>query len=221
MALLLASIFVVSSLSEQEDESSQNKYEFYCTDGKGDWSGIDLDKSWFIKQEKNNIQSQSTNERSLHDSISSSNIYDTYNSNECRRVRKSWNGMTSDERSLYINGLLELRSRGELDMNLDELVAIASAHDNPFGSVTHHDSDYLFWHGYLVWELESRIRNLGGKYKCFGMVLYPDRNIEISIHVFVGTLNKYKLFSYSLIIKHKINVIQECLIGILRVNMNE
>ena len=135
----------------------------YCEAGYGDYDGIDYeDEDW------ESYLPSGSNER-ISNSFSSSNVYDTYNADECMRVRRPWNALSTEERHLYIDGLLELRARGQLDMDLDELVAVASVHDSWFASVTHKDSDYLFWHGYLVWELESRIRNLGGKYKCFGM----------------------------------------------------
>eukprot|EP00485_Elphidium_margaritaceum_P008356 CAMPEP_0202692474 /NCGR_PEP_ID=MMETSP1385-20130828/6836_1 /ASSEMBLY_ACC=CAM_ASM_000861 /TAXON_ID=933848 /ORGANISM="Elphidium margaritaceum" /LENGTH=441 /DNA_ID=CAMNT_0049348007 /DNA_START=153 /DNA_END=1478 /DNA_ORIENTATION=+ len=102
------------------------------------------------------------------ESLSPSNVYDTYNADQCQRVRRPWNALSSEERDLYKNGLLELRARGNLDPAVDELIAVSSTHDH-VGSVAHMDSDYLFWHGYLVWELESRIRSLGGPYTCFGM----------------------------------------------------
>jgi len=66
-------------------------------------------------------------------------------------------------------------------MELDDFIAVASVHDDFFGSITHHDSDYLFWHGYLVWELESRIRNLGGKFKCFAMPYWDFTDLSVDI----------------------------------------
>ncbi len=55
---------------------------------------------------------------------------------------------------------------------------------------THKTSSYIFWHGYLgmfiqklyykyyiEWELESRIRNLGCKYRYFGMSYWVCKQI--------------------------------------------
>eukprot|EP01084_Bolivina_argentea_P232004 391123_1 len=109
-------------------------------------------------------------------SVSSSNEYDTYNANECQRIRQPWHKLTSEERDLYISGLLQIRQNGNGNINEDELVSIASVHEDPLAFI-HQTSSYLFWHGYLIWELESRIRNLGGKYKCFGMP-YWDFTLE-------------------------------------------
>ena len=168
MVSLLAFIIAINLASSEQDDPPTNPFGFYCVSGKGDYEGIDA--SWFEEESNTFYPENGINQRPVKSSsISSSNVYDTYNADECRRVRRPWNSMTMEERSLYRDGLLKLRENGELNMNLDELVGIASVHDNLFGSVTHHDSDYLFWHGYLVWELESRIRNLGGKFKCFGM----------------------------------------------------
>eukprot|EP01084_Bolivina_argentea_P038392 70972_1 len=96
------------------------------------------------------------------------NEYDT-SDNDCPRIRRPWHKLTTNERDLYISGLLELRKRGNGDINLDEFINIASVHVDEYATITHSASSYLFWHGYLTYELESRIRNLGNKYKCFGM----------------------------------------------------
>ena len=143
----------------------------------GDWSD-----SWDSAGIDYAEEDRSASERVDEESLSPSNIYDTYNAAECRRVRKSWNSMSTPERSLYVEGLLELRKQGQKMMELDEFVAIASVHDDFFGSITHHDSDYLFWHGYLVWELESRIRDLGGKFRCFGMPYWDFTDLSVDIY---------------------------------------
>ena len=100
--------------------------------------------------------------------IYGANDFDTYHP-ECPRIRKSWLSLTRKEKDLYISGLLQLRKQGEGQIALDEFIAIGSEHQQAYGSVVHFGSTYLFWHGYLAWELESRIRNLGGEYSCFGM----------------------------------------------------
>eukprot|EP01083_Nonionella_stella_P005943 17150_1 len=107
----------------------------------------------------------------------SSNEFDTYNPDACKRVRRSWLTLDTSERQLYIDALMELRQSGQGDVLMDELVAIGSEHENFYGEVTHTASLFLFWHGYLLWELESRIRNLGGKYACFA-VPYWDFSTE-------------------------------------------
>lgn len=114
-------------------------------------------------------------------SITTANVYDTYNADECARVRKPWHLLDDEERSLYIDGILALRN-GDGNLDLDDFVAIASVHggQNDMGSyigAIHRSSTGNFYHSYLTWELESRIRNLGGKYACFGMPYY-DVTIE-------------------------------------------
>mmetsp|Transcript_40257 Transcript_40257/g.64495 ORF Transcript_40257/g.64495 Transcript_40257/m.64495 type:complete len:482 (+) Transcript_40257:67-1512(+) len=161
-AVLWFCFIVTASSAATFDLSSDANHGWSCTEDlkDGKWTHVDAESDMTIPS--------GTNDR-IEGSFSPSNIYDTYNAEECRRVRRPWNALSTQERQIYIDGLLELRARGQLSMDLDELVAVASVHDDAFGSVTHQDSDYMFWHGYLVWELESRIRNLGGKYKCFGM----------------------------------------------------
>lgn len=88
---------------------------------------------------------------------------------DCPRIRRPWHELTQDERDLYISGLLQVRANGGGDIDTDDFIAIASVHEDVFAPVTHKASNYLFWHGYFVWELENRIRALGGKYSCFGM----------------------------------------------------
>ena len=104
------------------------------------------------------------------------NDFDTYNP-DCPRIRKSWLSLTREEKDLYISGLLKIREQSEGSQHLDEFIAIGSEHEQAYGSVVHFGSTYLFWHGYLAWELESRIRNLGGEYACFGMI-----HIQYIIH---------------------------------------
>ena len=96
------------------------------------------------------------------------NEFDTYNA-ECPRIRRPWYSLSSDEKQLYVSALIKLRKNGGGKLEQDELVAVGSVHQDDFGSIVHTASSYLFWHGYLLWELESRIRALGNEYKCFAM----------------------------------------------------
>jgi len=106
------------------------------------------------------------------------NEFDTYNADKCQRIRRPWHKLTPPERDLYISGLLKLRENGQQSLDIDELIAIGSVHVDTYAPFIHKTSSYLFWHGYLTWELESRIRNLGGKYSCFGMP-YWDFTLEV------------------------------------------
>jgi len=113
----------------------------------------------------------------LINSILSKNDFDTYNADECPRVRRAWYSLTGKEKQQYLDALLTLRENGQLDLEKDELIAVGSVHQDDFGSIVHTASSYLFWHGYLLWELESRIRALGDEYKCFA-VPYWDFSTE-------------------------------------------
>ena len=74
---------------------------------------------------------------------------------------------------------MKIRENGGGKLLEDELVAIGSVHEDDFGSIVHKASSFFFWHSYLTWELESRIRNLGGKWKCFA-IPYWDFSTEAS-----------------------------------------
>ena len=110
-------------------------------------------------------------------SLESLNEYDTYYADECQRIRRPWHELTQSERDLYISGLLKIRENGQQNIDIDELIAIGSVHADIYAPFIHKTSSYLYWHGYILWELESRIRALGGKYKCFGMP-YWDFTLE-------------------------------------------
>jgi len=118
------------------------------------------------------VQSELTAPRSYDE-----NEFDSYNSNECKRVRRPWSKLTSEERQSYKEAILKLREDGGGDIDKDDLIAVGSEHEHNYGEIVHQASTYLFWHGYLLWELESRIRNLGGKWACFGMP-YWDFSME-------------------------------------------
>jgi len=98
------------------------------------------------------------------------NEFDTYNVEECgKRVRRNWNSLTETEQDRYIRGLIELRARGSQSTETDEFHRIANVHATVFGGIVHDTSMFFFWHSYVLWELESRIRNLGGEWACFAM----------------------------------------------------
>ena len=82
---------------------------------------------------------------------STGNIYDTYNAHECKRVRRNWASLTTEEQQSYVDALMILRERGEGQMEQDELIAIASAHMDDYGEIAHTASAFFFWHGYLLW----------------------------------------------------------------------
>mmetsp|Transcript_1651 Transcript_1651/g.2680 ORF Transcript_1651/g.2680 Transcript_1651/m.2680 type:complete len:539 (-) Transcript_1651:257-1873(-) len=97
------------------------------------------------------------------------NSFDTYHAEECPRIRRAWLSLSDEEKQLYVEGILKLRENGHGDPDTDEVIVIGSEHQENYGEIVHQASTYLFWHGYLLWEIESRIRNLGGKFKCFAM----------------------------------------------------
>ena len=102
-----------------------------------------------------------------------SNEFDEYYADECgKRVRKNWFSLSDAEQQLYIEGLIQLRANGfnGLQSNeTDEFALIAEVHRDQFGGLVHKSSMFFWWHSYVLWEMESRIRNLGGDWKWFGI----------------------------------------------------
>lgn len=101
------------------------------------------------------------------------NEFDTINADTCgQRVRRNWYSLSEDEKDSYVRGVLKLRELGLGAPNLDEYIAVASVHSDDYGAIAHQTSFFFFWHGYLLWEMESRIRALGGEWACFAMPYY-------------------------------------------------
>eukprot|EP01084_Bolivina_argentea_P040446 74756_1 len=78
------------------------------------------------------------------------------------RHRKSWLDMDEHSRSLYTEGFQLLRDNGKLDL-------LSKAHSTDFMATLHRSSLLTYYHTYLIWEIESQIRKLGGKFACFAM----------------------------------------------------
>jgi len=89
---------------------------------------------------------------------------------DCPRYRKAWHLISDEERQLYLDGILALRNTNHLAY--DKIVQLANVHATVDIILFHQTSFGEFWHGYLVWELESAIRTLGGRFRCFGMPYY-------------------------------------------------
>ena len=104
---------------------------------------------------------------------STGNDFDTYHVEECgKRVRRNWFSLTDDEQKLYIHGLIKIRENGYKGpgpetFKADRFYAIANTHASGFGAVVHVLSQFFYWHSYVLWELESQIRALGGDYSWY------------------------------------------------------
>jgi tyrosinase len=74
------------------------------------------------------------------------------------RVRKEWLELSSKEKELYIDGVIELNKRGDY-------MPYATLHVTR--SDLKHGSDmFLPWHRQFLMNFENSLRGLGGKYKC-------------------------------------------------------
>jgi len=107
------------------------------------------------------------------------NEFDTYNADACQRVRKGWNTLSDDEKSLAIRGLIKLReqTKENSQSHNDEYEVIMAEHSTPTAKSDHQHSNWFFWHAYLIWEVESRVRNLGGEFACYALP-YWDYTME-------------------------------------------
>eukprot|EP01084_Bolivina_argentea_P014762 27600_1 len=85
-----------------------------------------------------------------------------YLEEECDRVRRPLHLLTIEERELYVEGFQGLRKNNKLE-------AIAETHHFEFHTGTHHSSAFFYYHSYFIWEIETQIRALGEKFKCFAM----------------------------------------------------
>eukprot|EP01084_Bolivina_argentea_P176150 304874_1 len=94
-----------------------------------------------------------------------SNLIDNQAEPECARNRKSWFSLSTEERQLFAEGFQLIRDNGKLEV-------IANAHSTNYMEQIHQSSLFLYYHSYLIWETETAIRDLGGKFSCFGMPWY-------------------------------------------------
>eukprot|EP01083_Nonionella_stella_P070585 188951_1 len=83
---------------------------------------------------------------------------------ECPRHRRPWYNLSDAERMQFVLGFQQLRNNGVLSAFCETHHLEGVAFEN-----IHKTSEFLFWHSYFVWEVESEFRNLGGDYTCFSM----------------------------------------------------
>lgn len=82
---------------------------------------------------------------------------------DCFRVRKNILSLTPDELADFIEALQTLKASGLYD-------TITAIHGNPTTFNLFHGNDYFLpWHRWYVLQIESAVRDLGGKFSCFAM----------------------------------------------------
>jgi len=86
-----------------------------------------------------------------------------YAPGECARVRQPMHMLTTEELMLYADGMHRIRANGKYQV----LVNSHAAHRE-----MHRGSSFFFYHTYFVWEVETQIRALGGKFQCFSLPMY-------------------------------------------------
>jgi len=92
-----------------------------------------------------------------------------YLDEDCPRIRQPMHKMTTEELLLYADGMHRIRKNGKYQI-------MVNAHQ--LHKETHRGSAFFFYHTYFVWEVETQIRALGGKFKCFALPMY-DWTIDV------------------------------------------
>jgi len=87
---------------------------------------------------------------------------------KCTRIRRPIHQLSEDELMLYVDGIQALRANGKYQIMVD-------AHSSY--TEVHRGSSFFFYHTYFVWEVETQIRQLGGRFTCFALPYY-DWTIE-------------------------------------------
>jgi len=82
---------------------------------------------------------------------------------KCTRIRRAMHEMTEDELMMYVDGLQAIRANGKYQIMVD-------AHSQY--TEVHRGSSFFFYHTYFVWEVETQIRQLGGRFTCFALPYY-------------------------------------------------
>jgi len=90
-------------------------------------------------------------------------LSDPYLTEDCERLRRPIDQLSDDELMLYVNGMQAIRASGKYQVLID-------AHKDH--TEIHRGSSFFFYHSYYVWEVETQIRMLGGKFKCFSLPYY-------------------------------------------------
>jgi len=83
--------------------------------------------------------------------------------NKCDRIRRPVHQMSVNELMLYVDGIQAIRENGKYQIMVD-------AHSQY--TEVHRGSSFFFYHTYFVWEVETQIRKLGDKWKCFALPYY-------------------------------------------------
>merc|ERR1719242_2273312 len=82
---------------------------------------------------------------------------------KCTRLRRPVHTLDEDELMLYVDGIQAIRENGKYQIMVD-------AHSQY--TEVHRGSSFFFYHTYFVWEVETQIRKLGDKWKCFALPYY-------------------------------------------------
>eukprot|EP00485_Elphidium_margaritaceum_P002347 CAMPEP_0202687660 /NCGR_PEP_ID=MMETSP1385-20130828/3312_1 /ASSEMBLY_ACC=CAM_ASM_000861 /TAXON_ID=933848 /ORGANISM="Elphidium margaritaceum" /LENGTH=454 /DNA_ID=CAMNT_0049342493 /DNA_START=8 /DNA_END=1372 /DNA_ORIENTATION=+ len=91
-----------------------------------------------------------------------------YVEEDCNRIRRPLHELDTKDLMLYVDGLQAIRANGKYQ----EMVETHHLH-----TMIHRGSSFFFYHTFFVWEVETQIRALGGKFKCFSLPYY-DWTIE-------------------------------------------
>ena len=105
-------------------------------------------------------------DKEIHDAIALITalcVASKYSDDACERIRKPIHLLTDHELMLYVDGLQAIRSNGKFQVMVDAHAGYTEVHRG---------SSFFFYHSYYVWEVETQIRALGGRFECFSLPYY-------------------------------------------------
>jgi tyrosinase len=83
------------------------------------------------------------------------------------RIRRSWYSLTTSEKRLYVNAIIQLKNSGLYDVFVD-----MHADENNY-QFAHGHPPFFTWHRYYLLRFEDSLRALGGKYSCITLPYWP------------------------------------------------
>jgi len=85
----------------------------------------------------------------------------------CPRVRKSWNSLTTADKTLYVSAFNRLKQTGLWDQ------FTIMHNDDTNRQYAHGAPGFFVWHRYFLFQFEEALRALGPQYRCLTLPYWP------------------------------------------------